>query len=104
MDLNQLQIKFREQFGESNEPIRAFFAPGRISLLGEHLDYNGGFALPCALSLGTYLLIRKAGDGLLKMASLNRDSILKISVEQITKKVGNEWWNYPLGIFHEFQK
>lgn len=104
MDLNQLQKKFSEQFGEGEEPIRIFFAPGRVSLLGEHLDYNGGLALPCALSMGTYLLIRRGSNGLLKLASLNRDPVLEISLQEIKEKVRNEWWNYPLGIFHEFQK
>jgi galactokinase len=75
-----------------------------VSLLGEHLDYNGGFALPCALSMGTYLLIRRTKDGLLKLSSRNMPSTLKIPIDEIGKKVRNEWWNYPLGIFHEFQK
>lgn len=104
MDLNQVQIKFREQFGEGEEPIRIFFAPGRVCLLGEHLDYNGGLALPCALSMGTYLLIRRRTDGLLKLASLNMEAVLRIPVREINAKIKDDWWNYPLGIFHEFQK
>jgi len=102
--VKSLKEIFGQHFGRSEEIIHSYFAPGRVCLIGEHLDYNGGFVLPCALSMGTYLLVRKRNDHLLKFASLNYDSSFEISLKEINSKVGNDWWNYPLGVMNEFQK
>ncbi|HYV92836.1 MAG TPA: galactokinase [Chitinophagales bacterium] len=95
---------FEQHFGRNGEVIHSFFAPGRVCLIGEHLDYNGGFVLPCALSMGTYLLVRKRKDHILKLTSLNYSSSFEISLNEIDAKVGNDWWNYPVGVVNEFQK
>lgn len=59
MDLNNLKKKFNELFDRSD--LKAFFSPGRINLIGEHTDYNGGNVFPCAITLGTYGLAAKIG-------------------------------------------
>ncbi len=61
----KLKEKFRELFGEC-ENARFFFAPGRVNLIGEHTDYNGGHVFPCALSMGTYACVKKRQDGLFR--------------------------------------
>jgi galactokinase len=96
--------RFEIRFGEHTTKPLVFFSPGRINLIGEHLDYNGGFVLPCALSLGTYLTIRLRDDGQLKLYSENFDSSFEISLENINGKAGDRWWNYPLGVVDEFNK
>src|SRR5215510_6772815 len=104
MNIDRLKTKFTQRFGVGTEVTSVFFAPGRINLIGEHLDYNGGFVLPCALTLGTYLVIRKQEDKLLKIASDNFDESIEISLEIFHDKIGNEWWNYPLGVIHELRR
>ena len=102
MNTEHLKIEFQQRFGEGKNNCALFFAPGRINIIGEHLDYNGGFVLPCALSMGTWLVVRKRDDRLVKLASQNFDSSIEISLNEIHEKRGNSWWNYPLGVIHEF--
>ena len=68
--LKEMRENFAKIFGEGEEP-RAYFAPGRVNLIGEHTDYNGGHVFPCALSIGTYALARKNNLGQMRLYSLN---------------------------------
>ena len=65
---------FYETFGEGGE-VRTYFAPGRVNLIGEHTDYNGGHVFPCALTLGTYGIVRDREDRMLRLYSVNIDSV-----------------------------
>jgi galactokinase len=104
MNLSDLKQLFIDLYGKKDEKIRIFFAPGRVNLIGEHTDYNGGFVLPCALQFGTYLLIRKRSDNRLKLASTNIDDKAEYNPEQGFVKQQGRWINYPLGIFDQFDK
>ena len=66
MQKEQLIAKFQELYGEGGE-IRTYFAPGRVNLIGEHTDYNGGHVFPCALTLGTYGIAKKRSDRILRL-------------------------------------
>jgi galactokinase len=97
-----LRKAFTDRYGtQGNEPV-LFFAPGRVNLIGEHTDYNGGFVLPCAIQYGTYLLIRKTDDNLIKLASLNDPQKTVIPVTDHFSKQSVRWFNYPLGVFEQF--
>ncbi|MEI7895583.1 MAG: galactokinase [bacterium] len=104
MDLTTLYPRFFELYGKPDESPRCFFAPGRVNLIGEHTDYNGGFVLPCAIRYGTYLLIRPSADPIVRMASANMEYRAEIPLEELSRKVRNEWVNYPLGIFDQFRQ
>lgn len=104
MDFEQLNNRFANLFGAGQIPPSIYFSPGRVNLIGEHTDYNGGYVFPCALSYGTYLLARKNNTNTLHLATTNFDFQLSIEVDQIKEKIGNEWVNYPLGVVHEFLK
>lgn len=71
MNLEQLNKAFIERYGGTREGIRVFYAPGRVNLIGEHTDYNGGNVFPAALTYGTWLLIRKRDTEKVRFASLN---------------------------------
>ena len=71
MNRQELEHKFEEIYGKKAEHL--FFAPGRVNLIGEHTDYNGGLVFPCALSFGTYLLIAKREDAQNHFHSINMD-------------------------------
>jgi galactokinase len=104
MDLLQLTNLFLALYGESDEKPRCFFAPGRVNLIGEHTDYNGGFVLPCALQYGTYLLIRPSALPLVRLASENNEYRAEIPLSAVGKRDGDQWVNYPLGIFDQFKQ
>ena len=70
----ELLKKFEEIFGEEGE-IKSYFAPGRVNLIGEHTDYNGGHVFPCALTIGTYAIARKRQDNKLRFYSMNFEAL-----------------------------
>lgn len=90
-------------FGKKQARIQQYFAPGRVNLIGEHTDYNSGFVLPCALSFGTYLAIRKITEPVLRFSSANFEARAEIPVSREYVKQGDAWFNYPLGVIRMFQ-
>lgn len=81
---------------------KAYFSPGRVNLIGEHIDYNGGLVMPCSITFGTYLLVSPNDDGVFRFRSLNFSDKLDISIQSGYNKTGNAWYNYPLGIIDYF--
>jgi len=97
--MNAMINEFSARFGKSPEHI--FFCPGRVNLIGEHIDYNGGKVMPCAISLGTYLAISKNKDKLLRFHSLNFPETIELHLQENYSKTGKTWFNYPLGMINE---
>jgi len=102
MTVQELKTAFVAAYGQEAEAV--YFAPGRVNLIGEHTDYNGGSVFPCALSFGTYLLLRKNGGKTVKFRSLNQPEVIELSLEQLTTPLDKVWVNYPLGVFAQFVK
>jgi galactokinase len=102
MDTKQLQSKFVQLYGAGE--VSGYFSPGRVNLIGEHTDYNGGFVFPCALSFGIYCLIRKTDRKTVRFASLDFDFVTEVNTGDLNKPVGREWVNYPIGVFAQFMK
>lgn len=102
-NINELKQKFTELFGAGGD-IKAYFAPGRVNLIGEHTDYNGGHVFPCALTLGTYGVIRRRDDRRLRFYSLNfeQTGIVETSLDSLTFDKAHDWANYPKGVFWTF--
>ncbi|GMQ60849.1 galactokinase [Vallitalea maricola] len=94
--------KFVELYGGEEGNVKKFFAPGRVNLIGEHIDYNGGYVFPCALDFGTYAAARKRDDGRVRFATLNFDLRVEIDVDDIRYKEEDDWTNYPKGVIKEF--
>ena len=97
--LKEMRENFAKIFGEGEEP-RAYFAPGRVNLIGEHTDYNGGHVFPCALSIGTYALARKNNLGQMRLYSLNFRNLPAKCVPASGFVYAREdnWANYPKGV------
>lgn len=104
MDISQIRQHFEEQYGSSQAPINLYYAPGRVNLIGEHTDYNGGYVLPCTLDYGTYLAIRKGDNHRVALTSTAFDYAPVIPAGQIHQKHGNHWVNYPLGVIDQLKK
>lgn len=97
--------KFEEVFGDS-EGAKVFFAPGRVNLIGEHTDYNGGHVFPCALTIGTYMAVKKRDDKKLRFYSMNFDhlGVIESSIEGLKPEKEADWTNYPKGVMWAFEK
>ena len=102
MEVTELKKSFKEAYGHEADAV--YFSPGRVNLIGEHTDYNGGFVFPCALSFGTYLLIRKNGEKFVQFRSLNQPEVVKVTFDKLTERLENSWVNYPLGVFAQYVK
>ena len=95
---------FMSAFKASSSQPRIFFSPGRVNLIGEHIDYNGGLVMPCALNLGTYGAIRKRGDNVIKLVSGNFDSHISFNLDELTHDAKHGWGNYPKSVVAEIVK
>ena len=99
MDANAMINEFSSQFGKI--PDHIFFCPGRVNLIGEHIDYNGGKVMPCAISLGTWLIVSKNNNKLLRFSSLNFPEKADFHLQDSYSKTGKDWFNYPLSMINE---
>lgn len=97
--------KFKELFGEEGD-IKSYFAPGRVNLIGEHIDYNGGHVLPCALTIGTYAVVRKRDDNTLRFYSMNFSElgVLESTIDDLEFKEDDAWIIYPKGVIWEMKE
>lgn len=95
--------KFAELFG-SADLARFYFSPGRVNLIGEHTDYNGGHVFPCALTIGTYGAARRREDRLIHFYSMNLDrfGVVEVSLDDLSYNSKYNWANYPLGVVWAF--
>ena len=95
--------KFGELYGDT-QGVNVYFAPGRVNLIGEHTDYNGGHVFPCALTIGTYVAARKRTDRKLTFYSMNFDrlGVIEGSLDDLTPAKEAEWTNYPKGVMWAF--
>lgn len=101
----QLTDLFRLLF-DNTDSTRLFFAPGRVNLIGEHTDYNGGNVFPCALNIGTYALVAPRKDKLCRFYSINfpDQGIVEFDLNNLEFNSAHNWANYPKGVIHEFIK
>ena len=101
----ELLKKFEEVFGDT-KGAKVYFAPGRVNLIGEHTDYNGGHVFPCALTIGTYAVARVREDDKLCLFSMNfeKNGVGESRLSEIETKVQGDWRNYPKGIIWAFGK
>lgn len=99
----KLLKKFKELFGNA-DGVSLYFSPGRVNLIGEHTDYNGGHVFPCALTLGTYGAARKRNDRLVHFYSMNLDhlGVIEASLDELVNKKEYNWANYPFGVVWAF--
>ncbi len=109
MKIEELKKNFKETYGHEAQAV--YFSPGRVNLIGEHTDYNGGYVFPCALSFGTFLLIAPNNDLKMRFASLNmkaldeKPEIVEVLINALTSPLPkNAWVNYPLGCIAQFVK
>lgn len=96
------EVKLKELFSRhfGKPPERVYFCPGRVNLIGEHIDYNGGQVMPCAISKGTWLALSRNRDKMLRFRCVNFPETADLHLQESYSKTGPEWFNYPLGVLH----
>ncbi|MTK13179.1 MAG: galactokinase [Clostridiaceae bacterium] len=102
---DKLIIDFGKIFGNGSGTA-VYFAPGRVNLIGEHTDYNGGHVFPCALTIGTYAVARMREDKLIRVYSKNFEDtgIIEFSIDELVNTKGHDWANYPKGVVWAFSQ
>ena len=102
----QVIDKFLDIYGGPEQGIKVYFAPGRVNLIGEHTDYNGGHVFPCAITIGTYAAARKRPDGMFRFYSLNypEAGVLEVPMEKLEYRQEDGWANYSKGVIDTFRK
>ncbi len=105
MDKAKLISCFEELYGQNDKEIRTFFSPGRVNIIGEHQDYNGGHVFPAALELGIYAAVRVRDDRTVRFVSETRKHPITISLDDpFVYDPKHYWANYPIGIMDQLQK
>ncbi|MCY8974932.1 galactokinase [Bacillus atrophaeus] len=96
---------FTSVFGKQ-DGLRFFFAPGRVNIIGEHTDYNGGHVFPCALTIGTFAAVSQRKDRLVRMFSENfkETGVKEFKLDDLRYNKDDDWANYPKGVIFEFQQ
>ncbi len=103
-EIIELKHQFIQAFGGTDNTIRVFHAPGRVNLIGEHTDYNGGYVFPAALTFGTTMLIRSRDDRKLRLVSTNFELSGTIDLDKLQYEQEDDWMNYPKGVAYYLQQ
>lgn len=104
MNINQLKQKFIEIFGDNGDSLRVFSSPGRVNLIGEHTDYNGGYVFPAALTLSSTVIARPRKDRQINLIATDLGIMVSASLDELEKYKDIRWGNYQLGVADELQK
>ncbi|MEE1047924.1 MAG: galactokinase [Clostridia bacterium] len=103
--ISELKKQFIETFGGSDENLRVFASPGRVNLIGEHTDYNGGPVFPAALTMKTTIIARKRDDDIIRLKATDLDIMVEAKIDELEKYKGTlKWGDYQLGVAFELQK
>ncbi len=105
MEISKIKELFFEYYGNDREPVRVFASPGRVNLIGEHIDYCGGPVLPAALTMKTTIVARKRKDDIIRMRATDLDICVETSISEVQKLKGKlKWGDYQLGVADELMK
>ena len=109
MTINELKDKFIDIYGDSkqgdlSENLRVFASPGRVNLIGEHTDYNGGYVFPAALKMNTVIIARPRADRIIKLAATDLEDRVAVSLDRLDEYKNLKWGNYQLGVADQLQK
>lgn len=104
MEISEIKQEFLKIYGGSTDGLRVFASPGRVNMIGEHTDYNGGYVFPAALEMGTTIVCRKRDDHILRLRATDLDVTVEADIAHLNEYKHLEWGNYQLGVADEMQK
>ena len=98
----ELKERFIKEFGEGGE-LYVFRSPGRVNLIGEHTDYNGGYVFPAALTMATTIIARPREDSIVRMMATDLGEMVEGDLNKIDEYKDLKWGNYQFGVFKELR-
>ena len=104
MTVNEIKSEFIKLYGGEEKDIRVFYSPGRVNLIGEHTDYNGGFVFPAALTMGTMIALRVNGENKLRMKATDLPDMVEMDIDNLDNYRDLWWGNYQAGVCVELKK
>lgn len=104
MNIQELKREFIKYYGGDESDIRVFHSPGRVNLIGEHTDYNGGFVFPAALTMGTTIALRKNNENIIRLRATDLPDFVEADIEKLDSYKDLHWGNYQLGSALELSK
>jgi len=103
MELNMIIDEFIKLYGGTKDDLRVFQSPGRVNMIGEHTDYNGGFVFPAALTMKTTIVARKRNDNIIRLKATDLDEIVEADISKLDSYRDLKWGNYQLGMAYVLQ-
>ena len=100
MNISELKKEFVKLYGGDESDIRVFASPGRVNLIGEHTDYNGGYVFPAALKMNTTVLARKRDDDTVRLKATDLDIIVEADIKKLDSYKGIKWGDYQIGVMY----
>jgi len=104
MTPNEIKSEFIKLYGGEENDIRVFYSPGRVNLIGEHTDYNGGFVFPAALTMGTMIALRVNGESKIRMKATDLPDMVEMDIDNLNNYRDLWWGNYQAGVCVELLK
>jgi len=104
MTPNEIKSEFIKLYGGEENDIRVFYSPGRVNLIGEHTDYNGGFVFPAALTMGTMIALRVNGESKIRMKATDLPDMVEMDIDNLDNYRDLWWGNYQAGVCVELLK
>lgn len=104
MEIREVIDRFIEIYGGDESDLRLFASPGRVNLIGEHTDYNGGLVFPAALSMRSLIVLRPRKDNLINLTATDLDLHVSAEIDRLDDYRGLKWGNYQLGVAYELQQ
>lgn len=104
MELNMIIDEFIKLYGGDKSDLRVFSSPGRVNMIGEHTDYNGGFVFPAALTMNTTIVVRKRNDNVIRLKATDLDVIVEADTQKLNDYRDLKWGNYQLGVAYMLQE
>lgn len=104
MELNSIINEFIKLYGGSKDDLRVFQSPGRVNMIGEHTDYNGGFVFPAALTMCTTIVVRKRNDNIIRLKATDLDIMVEADIDKLDSYRDLKWGNYQLGVAYVLQE
>ena len=103
MTVLQLKEEFEKRFGKGGQ-LRVFASPGRVNMIGEHTDYNGGYVFPAALTMKTTIIYRQRNDNIIRMMATDLPDLVEADINNLENYKDLKWGNYQIGVAHVMQK